>query len=216
MLGAGLFMMFAIGYVSLPERRRALRLVVVACAAVSVVYFPAFWHKSGTLAQPARAIASSISPSARDKSSDVYRQQENANLKYNIGQGGPIGKGFGIPIDYALPIVNIQDIDPDILFIPHNGVLYVLMRMGILGAIAQWSMIAAGIIAGCRLARSGDKEMAVIGTLVACGVADYALEGATDQGFYFYRIAFVVGALLGITEVARRILATRSPTPQEA
>jgi hypothetical protein len=208
-LGGGMLTLFAIGYVALPERRHVLGRVAILGLLVSVVYFPLYWNKDGTLAQPARAVKSAISPDPRDEASDLYRLEEDANLQYNIAQGGLIGKGFGIPIDYALPIVNIQAIDPDILYIPHNGVLYVLMRMGILGGIAQWCMIGAGIVGACRLARSGDREIAVIGTLVACALVGYALEGATDQGFYMYRIAFVTGGLLGLTEAARYVLGSR-------
>jgi hypothetical protein len=209
-LGGGLLVLFATGYVAIPERRPALKRVGLVALLVSAVYLPVYWNKGGNLAQPARALKSAFSPDPRDQASDLYREQENINLEYNIAQGGLIGKGFGIPIDYALPIVNIQAIDPDILYIPHNGVLYVLMRMGILGAVAQWCMIGFGIVAGCRLAKSGDKQVAVIGTLVACALVGYALEGATDQGFYFYRIAFVTGALLGLTESARYVLAQRA------
>jgi hypothetical protein len=215
LLGAGLVVLAAIGYECLPSRRQAIRRTVLVLCAISVVYFPLYWNKDGALAQPARAIHSEISPDARDASSDLYRVQENANLKLNIKQGGLLGKGFGVPIDYALPIVNISDIDPEIAYVPHNGVLYILMRMGILGAIAMWALLGTAIVAGCRLARSADREIAVVGALVACSLVAYAIEGAIDQGFFFYRIAFVTGALLGLAEAARRLqrLAGRpSPT----
>jgi hypothetical protein len=205
LLGAGLVVLAAIGYECLPSRRQAIRRTVLVLCAISVVYFPLYWNKDGALAQPARAIHSEISPDARDASSDLYRVQEDANLKLNIKQGGLLGKGFGVPIDYALPIVNISDIDPEIAYVPHNGVLYILMRMGILGAIAMWALLGTAIVTGCRLARSADREIAVVGALVACSLVAYALEGAIDQGFFFYRIAFVTGALLGLAEAARRL-----------
>ena len=70
----------------------------------------------------------------RDESSDVYRVEENENLKLNIRQGGVLGKGFGLPIDYALGITDISSIDPLIRFVPHNGVLLHLHAHG-----ALWS-----------------------------------------------------------------------------
>ncbi len=212
-VGGGLLALTAIGYVCLPQRRRLIHRVIAVLAVGSAVYFPVYWNQSGTLSQPARAIKSAISPDPRDQSSDLYREQENLNLEFNIRQGGVIGKGFGIPIDYALPIVNIQAIDPQLAYIPHNTVLYQLMRMGLLGSLAFWSMLGCGIVAGCRIARAKDRLVAAVGALVACGLVGYALEGATDQGFYFYRIAFVTGALLGLCEVARRMSASES-TPQ--
>jgi hypothetical protein len=204
-LGAGLAVLVAIGLVCLPTRRRVLVRGIVVTLAISAVYFPLYWNKNGGLAQPARAVHSLISANPRDASSDLYRVQEDANLKLNIREGGLLGKGFGVPIDYALPIVNLKDIDPLITYVPHNGVYYVLMRMGLLGGIAFWSLLAAGIIAGCRLAKSVDRQLAVTGALVACALVGYAFEGNLDQGFFFYRIAFVVGALLGLAEAAHRL-----------
>ena len=148
---------------------------------------------------------SAVSPNTRDESSDVYRVEENENLKLNIRQGGVLGKGFGLPIDYALGITDISSIDPLIRFVPHNGVLYIFMRMGLFGAIAFWSLLAIGIITGCRLVRSRNREVAVFGALLACALVGYALEGYNDKGFFMYRIAFVIGTLLGLGEAARRL-----------
>ncbi len=92
------------------------------------------------------AVHSLFSPNPRDASSDLYRVQEDANLKLNIAEGGPLGKGFGVPINYALPIVDIRDVDPLITWIPHDGLLYIPMRMGVLGAIAFWCVLAAGML----------------------------------------------------------------------
>ena len=126
-------MLIVVGYARVPSRRRFLRRLVLVIAAILSVYLPAYWNKTGGLGQPARAIHSFVAPDVRDASSDLYRQQENANLAFNIREGGVLGRGFGVPIDYALPITDISDIDPFIAYIPHNGVLYVLMRMGVLG-----------------------------------------------------------------------------------
>jgi O-antigen ligase len=208
-LGGGLVTLVVIAYVSVPERRRVISRAVAVLVVAFAAYLPIFWNASGPLGQPAHAIKSAFSPDQRDQASDLYREQEDANLQYNIRQGGVTGKGFGIPIDYALPIVDIQPIDPDIRYIPHNGVLYQLMRMGLLGGLAFWSMLGCGILAGCRLARAPDKLLAAVGTLVACALVGYALDGATDQGFYFYRVAFATGALLGLAEAARHLLAGR-------
>ncbi|MDQ6795011.1 MAG: hypothetical protein M3067_09390, partial [Chloroflexota bacterium] len=205
LLAGGLLVLAAIGLRCLPARRRFLWRTLAAVLTVSAVYFPAYWNQTGGLAQPARALHSLVAPDPRDASSNLYRSQEDANLRLNIREGGLLGRGFGVPIDYALPIADIKSIDPLISYVPHNGVLYVLMRLGLLGGIALWALLAAGIISGCRLARSADRELALVGALLVCALFGYALEGAIDQGFFFYRIAFVVGSLLGLAEAARRL-----------
>ena len=203
-LGATVIVMTAVAMVALPHRRHVLTRVLAVLAVCSLVYFPAYWNHTGALAGPARAVHSAVAPNPRDESSDLYRVQENANLKFNIKEGGVLGKGFGIPIDYALQITDISSIDPLIAYIPHNGVFYIFMRMGLFGAIAFWSLIGTAIITGCRLVRARDRELAVVGMLMTCAVVGYTLEGYNDQGFFLYRVALVIGCLLGLSEAARR------------
>jgi len=210
-LGGGLITLLIVTYGVLPERRRFVGRIGAVLAVGLMLYLPLYWNKSGGLAQPARAIHSAVNPSRRDASSDLYRIQEDENLQLNIREGKPLGRGFGVPINYALPIEDISDIDPLIKYIPHNGILYIQMRMGILGAIAFWSFIGFAIIGACRLARSHDRELAMIGALTAALMVAYTFEGATDQGFFYYRVAFVVGTMLGVCEAARR-LAREGPT----
>jgi uncharacterized membrane protein YecN with MAPEG domain len=173
------------------------------------------WNGTGSLASPARALKSQITPSYRDASSDIYRAQENANLELNIKQSTPFGKGYGVKINYALPIVDISSVDTVIAYVPHNQVLDVLMAMGFLGGVAVWFLIAAGMIAGSRLAMARDPEVAVIGLVVAPALVAYALFGAVDVGFFWFRVAFITGTLLGLTEAALRLAhESRLATPQ--
>ncbi len=208
LLAAGLLVLGIVGAIALPERRRFLVRTGVCLAAFLCVYLPVYWNQTGTLGQPARAVHSFFSPDPRDASSDLYRVQENANLTLNIHQGGILGKGFGVPIDYALPIANISSTDPEIAYIPHDGVLYVVMRMGLFGVITFWCVIGVGLITACRLARRADRDAALIGLVTAAMIVCYTLQGYNDQGFFFYRIAICMGVLLGLTEVATRLADT--------
>lgn len=205
MLGGGFLCFGVIAYKAMPIRRNLLGKAVVGLVLLSAVYFPVMWNSTSSAALPARAVKSQVNPSYRDASSDVYRVQENDNLELNIRQSAPFGKGFGIKIDYALPIADISSQDPAIIYIPHDEVLYVLMTMGLLGGVAVWSLIGTAIISGARLALVRDHELAVVGMVVACALVAYALIGAEDVGFFFYRIAFITGTLLGMAEAALRL-----------
>lgn len=206
MLGFAVFTLAVIAYRAAPMRRGLLGKCLIGLVMISAVYFPVFWNKqTSSLAGPAHAIASQVNPSTRDADSDAYRLEENANLELNIRQGGLLGKGFGLPIDYAIPIVDLSSGTSELEYVTHNNVLYILVTMGLLGGVAMWSLLATGIIAGCRLARSTDRLTKVVGTLVACGLVSYAIIGAVDVGFYWSRIAWVTGAMLGLAEAARRI-----------
>ena len=66
-------------------------------------------------------------------------------------------------------------------------------------------MIAAAILRAVELARVGDKELALIGTLTVCAVVAYLVQGYNDMGFTWFRIALCMGVLFGATEAALRI-----------
>jgi O-antigen ligase len=204
-LALGLVALIVVCYQTLPRRRRLLRRLGVVLLIGSALYFPAFWNNDSTVGQPAHAIHSAVQPDARDVSSDQYRTQEDANLLFNIRRSPYLGLGFGVPIDYALPIANIRNIDPMIAYVPHNSVLYIWMRLGIVGEVAFLMMIAAAILRAVELTRVGDQELALIGTLTVCAVVAYLVMGYEDMGFTWFRIALCMGVLLGATEAALRL-----------
>jgi hypothetical protein len=213
-LGAGMLVMLVLICIARPERRQLLRRVTVVTLLVGAVYLPLEWNGSGTLAEPAQAIRSAIAPSFRDQASNQYRLEEDANIGYNVRNGNPLlGTGFGIPIDYGyVPIVNIQNVDAFILWVPHNGVLYVWMRMGTIGEFALWLLVAAAVLQGTRASRSADPEVALFGALVAGMTVGWLAMGYTDMGFFWFRIAMVFGGLLGLLHA----VVSRDPSLQPA
>jgi hypothetical protein len=194
-----------VAWIRLPDRRRLLSAWAGALAVAGLVYLPLFWNGNGGLAQPARAIRSLVTPSSRDNLSDRYRVQEDANLKFNIELSGPLGAGFGVPIDYALPITNLLKTTPSLAFVPHDGILYLWMRLGIAGIVAFWWLIGAAILAACQLVRSRDRRLALFGGFALCALIAYVLEGYYDLGLSWFRIAVVMGIVLGALEAATRL-----------
>ena len=108
MLAGGLLCFGVIVYKAMPIRRHLLSKAIVGLVLVSAVYFPVMWNSTSSLGQPARAVKSQVKPSSRDDASDTYRVQENENLAAQHQAKRPVGKGFGVKIDYALPIPDIS------------------------------------------------------------------------------------------------------------
>jgi hypothetical protein len=204
-LGAAVLLVVVVAAVRLPERRRLIAIVSALTALAGAAYIGAFWNGNGTLAQPARALRSVISPDARDQLSNQYRVLENANLGLAIKHSVPLGQGFGVPIDYSIPITDISNVDTFIRYVPHDGILYVWMRMGVPGAVAFWMVIASALIAACALTRSRHRGVALLGALAGAAVVAHVIEGYYDLGLFWFREAIVVGALLGAVEAARRM-----------
>jgi hypothetical protein len=214
-LGACSLVLLVLVWVRLPDRRRLVVGVLVAIAIVCAIYLPLYWNQTGLLGQPARAVHSMISPDPRDAASDLYRLVENANLQLNIKRSPFIGLGYGIPIDYVIPIVDLSRIDPFIKYIPHNTLLYVWMRVGALGALVFWSFIGFAIVSACRLLRARDPRLALYGAVAVCALVNYLIEGYLDLGLFWFRVAMIMGCMLGVLEVARRVQAAE-PAGDEA
>lgn len=214
-LVAGIVVLWLLAWVRLPAQRRALVKVAVVGLIASVGYMAVFWNNYGVLGQPARAFRSAVVPSSRDKQSDQYRTLENANLSLNIRRSAPLGAGFGVPIDYAIPIIDLSNLTRLIKFVPHNGVLYVWMRLGFAGAAIFWWLIAAAIFAAGRVLRIGDLHVALFGGFVVCAIVGYLIQGTYDYGLFWFRMAIFVGLLLGAVQgilsgdlASRRAIAT--------
>jgi hypothetical protein len=211
-LALGILVMLAIGFNTLPHRRKFLGRTIIVLAIGSAIYVPVYWNHNGSLAQPARAVRSEIQPSSRDESSDVYRLQEDYNLEADIKTSGILGAGFGVPIAYSNAIANISSADPMVAYIPHNGILWIWFRLGLQGEIVFWCLIAAALMRATRLAKVSDPKFAMIGTVAACAIVGYLAEGYEDYGFAEFRIALAMGCILGMVEAATRIAASRSAT----
>lgn len=205
-LGIQVVILLAIGWVARPERRRLLLTIATLLVATTAVYLPVFWNGDGAIAQPARALRSAFSPDPRDDASNVYRQIENANLGIAIKETVASGVGFGLPIENVIPNAEIASIDPSIVYIPHNGILYLWMRTGTLGALAFWLFVSSVIVRGCLLARkSSDPIMATLGSAVVMVMIAYVIQGWYDMGLTSLRIAVYVGALAGCVEAMARL-----------
>jgi hypothetical protein len=85
-------------------------------------------------------------------------------------------------------------------YVPHDGVYWIWMRMGLVGQGVFLLVIAEAVIAACRLSAAADRETALLGALVACALLGYVVMGQKDLGFYWFRIALCMGVLIGAVE----------------
>ena len=204
-LGATFVVLAVVAWIRVPDRRRLLAGAGVAVVLAAAVYLPLYWNKGGVLAGPAAAVRSQFAPSLRDYSSDLYRTQENANLAFNIKRSPLIGAGYGIPIDYALPMIaDLTRTDAFLRYIPHNDALYVWMRLGAVGALVFWTFIGMACVAACRVLRAADPHLALYGAFALCAMVAYLILGGLDLGFFWFRVAVTIGVVLGALEVAAR------------
>ena len=149
------------------QPRTFFKFVPVA-AVVLLAYLGVFWNSKSAAGFPAQAVKSVISPgtlSARDQSSDLYRQIENNNLNYTIRQTKVFGVGFGNPFFQPYPLPNLGPGFEFRNYIPHNAILWIWLQTGFLGFVSMLYMIARALMVGAskiRQLRDGPDVVVVV------------------------------------------------------
>ena len=169
------------------------------------LYAAAFWNSTSSAGFPAQAIKTVIAPqqvSARDASSDVYRQIENVDTNYTIRQNPVLGIGFGQKFYRPIALADISFFE-FYQYIPHNSILFIWMKMGFGGFFSMMAMFALAVTSGAAaLIKERDPTKA---SLIMVGVA-YVVMFAV---FAFVDIAWVpqtmvfLGYALALCEASR-------------
>lgn len=151
--------------------RAKFKRVVPAMMVFALLYCGAFWNVETGIGFPAQAIKIILVPDASaeaDASSDLYREIENFDLNATIRGNPVLGVGFGQPFDQPIPL-------PDISFfefweyIPHNSVLWMWLKVGIVGFLAFLYLVALAIARGVRSAAEAEDpdDARMISTVAA-------------------------------------------------
>ncbi len=181
-----------------PYARRSLITIFLISLLFGGGYIAAFYNSSGGLGEPARAIVSIFRPDASEASSNQYRINENADLAYTV-KLNPMGLGFGKPFLEPVPLADLSTVDPVYLYIPHNSIYWVWMRLGPIGFVALWYLFGAIIVRGGIIARRlKDKYLQLVAIYIIGMVIMEIIVAYADYQLSFYRNVIYVGLLAGI------------------
>ena len=110
-----------------------------------------------------------------------------------------MGMGFGKEFLQPIPLPNILSLDPYYLYIPHNTIYWVWMRLGPIGFAAFWYLIGAIIVRGCIIARRlQDRYLQLVAIFVVSVTVMEIIVAYADYQLYFYRNVIYLGLLAGI------------------
>ena len=143
-------------------QRRKLIWGVLIGIVLGAAYLGAFWNRDGGIAAPAAAVRSMIIPNERDYLSNLYRDQENANLRYTIDFSPVVGIGFGKPFKVIVPMVDLTKDWAFQFYMPHNNMLWLWLRMGIIGFVAFWVALGAAILLAAASLRLGVARLRML------------------------------------------------------
>jgi hypothetical protein len=197
-LVVGLAVAWLLIFLVRPEARKLLLTIFFVTLLLGGAYVAAFYKGSGGFSTPARSIVSVFYPDAAEAASNAYRTIENYDLQYTI-KLNPMGLGFGKPFLQPVLLPNLLSIDPVYLYIPHNTIYWVWMRLGPIGYLALWYLFGSMISRGCIYVRKlQDKYLQLAAIYIVAMVVMEIMVAYADYQLSFYRNVIYVGMLVGV------------------
>ena len=211
-LGGGLVVIIVTAMRFHPQHRKRIFWLAILAAILIVAFLVAFWNvQSGLIGQLVRPVRSQFDPSYRDYLSDIYRQAENANLKFSFDTNRLIGMGFGMPFLIVLSQADISNIYPLWNYIPHNTLMWVGVRMGLIGCATFWALFGTSILEVCRsLSTQRDRFVLAIVCLLGGAIVAELLVAYGDLQLESYRNMIFIGVVLAVLNILPRLFAEPS------
>ena len=183
--------------------RRRLVVVAVIAAILVTAFLMAFWNvQHGLIGQLVRPIQSQFDPTYRDYLSNIYRQAENVNLQLSFQTNKLIGMGFGMPFLTVLAQADISNIYPLWNYIPHNTLLWVGVRMGLVGSVTFWALFGTALLEVCRgLSTQRDRFLLALLTLAGGAIVAQLLVSYADLQLESYRNMIFIGVIFGVLNI---------------
>ncbi len=188
------------------ENRRLFYLIAPTSALALVAYLVVFWNNQGPLGILARAVRSVIGqPSARDAASNIYRDLENINIMFTIRTSPLTGIGFGNKFYMLVPM-------PDISFfewweyITHNSIMWVWMKIGVIGFYSLMLLLALTMVYGARMVRLMPRGQlrgfALAATLYIFTHFVYAYVDMSWEGGSMVFVGTMMGVINALPQIA--------------
>ncbi|OLC20765.1 MAG: hypothetical protein AUH33_03080 [Chloroflexi bacterium 13_1_40CM_68_21] len=209
-----------VAFMSAVERPRATALALGIGVLAFGIYAASFWDQTGPLAEPARVLREVVDPysiSDRDRSSNVWRDIENANIAYTVRQLPLTGVGAGQ--EYLFQREPPQGPGTFLYWrlTTHNAVLWTWLKAGPYGAFAFWFLVGQVVAFGLRLYRRlDDPLLRAAAAFPALLTVTQVVFSSFDLGLTYSRTMIVLGVTLGLAAplaVWSSERAPRQPSP---
>jgi hypothetical protein len=203
-----------------PRARKVVSIVTAVTVAAFALFVIAFWNTSndglaGQVVRPVRTALGQVDQ--RDYLSDLYRINENADLIFTYHLSPVIGSGFGIPMQVPYPLADISQQDPFWQYITHNSILWVAMRMGIVGMSVFWALIGMIVLEGVRVVRTQEDPLLRAAAVFAlAAVVGELVMAYGDKQLEAYRNMIFFGAMVGIIDAIPRVRTVTVTAPETA
>lgn len=191
------------------QNRRLFWWIAPTCVIVGILYTAIFWNASGVLGMPARSIKSVIGePSARDYSSNLYREVENMNIMFTVKTAPLQGVGFGQKFYIAYRMDDISGSFEWWEYITHNSIMWIWMKLGVGGFLSMIFLIGSSLSLGGRAiwnVPSGPLRVAAMTATVY--IFAHFVYAYVDMSWDTISMVYV-GSMMGLLNGIERVAAT--------
>lgn len=214
------FVSFVTFVVLLPRKERWMLLkVMLPVVVVLALYVAIFWNSNSKIASPVRLLATSFSTDRETNPyryhSNLYRKYENYNLASTVRKAPFMGIGFGRKYDAPIRLADIPFPLRD--YIPHNEILWLLVKTGAVGFFLFWFFFNSFVSQGASLlSRLKDPYLKAVCAVAVVAVVSQIVVSYFDLQLTYYRNMVYLGALMGLLPTLGTIEKSLSVTPGDA
>lgn len=177
--------------------------------AALLLYGFLFWNSTSPYAGPVQLVKSGIvTPdryeNMRDYHSNLYRDIENYNLSTTVKNNTILGVGFGNKYDMPVELVQIQFPLRD--YIPHNQILWIYVKMGLVGFILFWYFFLSFSYKGVTIfVKLRDPYLKAIAAFVILAVINQIIVAFFDVMMTFYSNMIFLGCVMGLLPALEKL-----------
>lgn len=180
---------------------RLFILILPVALVGGMLYLSTYWNSTGSLGQGARVVRSAIGDEAydEDRSSDDYRQREEFNVWANIRWNPVRGLGFGHVYAFPASLPDLTAWWPLQQYIPHNTILWLWMKGGILAFVLVATAFGYAMTRGMMLVRVQSTPLLQAWSAGAAAMVPMMFLFAWyDLGLVVVRATIIFAICLGI------------------
>jgi len=167
-----------------------------------MLYVAVAWNSNSTFASPVQLIKTGMTEpdketNYQDYYSNLYRDFENYNLAVTVQNNTLLGVGFGNKYEMPLKLANISFPLKD--YIPHNEILWYLIKTGSIGFIMFWLFFNGFMFKGVQVLRElQDPYLRAVCAMIILAVINQVVVSYFDLQLTYYRNMIYLGTLMGL------------------
>ncbi len=202
------FIITIIAFIFIVPKKEGLKLLKFLSVLIVILglYLAVFWNSTSETGQLAQKIKSMfyLDPSkmsARDYSSNLYREFENYNLSMTIRHSPFLGIGFGNKYGQWLSFWGLQELGT-LSYIPHNSILWLFAKTGSYGFFIFLFFLNSFIFfSASLLKKTKDPYLKAVCVVGALAVINQLVVVFVEMHLSFYRTMIYLGLFMGLMSV---------------